>query len=90
VVCFIDSSLEYRRSATVHSSSYSRTMRHQPVHRRVIPKGLTTFWRVIVNRTVLPLSRHLPIASTDGSLTKNLNKTGVRLWTESSVQARLE
>ena len=30
---------------------------------------------------ILPSSRHRPRASTDGSLTKNLNKTGVRLWT---------
>jgi hypothetical protein len=27
-----------------------------------------------------PHSRHLPVASTEGNLTKNLNKTGVRLW----------
>jgi hypothetical protein len=30
---------------------------------------------------ILPRSRHLPFASTEGSLTKNLNKTAVRLWT---------
>jgi thrombospondin type 3 repeat protein len=32
----------------------------------------------------LPRSRHLPLASTEGSLTRNLNKTGVRLWTDRS------
>jgi hypothetical protein len=32
-----------------------------------------------------PRSRHLPLASTDGSSTRNLNKTGVRLWTEYSL-----
>jgi len=26
-------------------------------------------------------SLHLPVAPTDGSLTRNLNKTRVRLWT---------
>ena len=30
---------------------------------------------------ILPRSRHLPVAATDGSLTKNLSKTWVRLWT---------
>ena len=28
----------------------------------------------------LPRSRHLPVAVVEGNLTKNLNKTGVRLW----------
>jgi hypothetical protein len=32
-------------------------------------------------RAILPRSLHLPFAVTEGSLTKNLNKTGVRLWT---------
>jgi hypothetical protein len=27
-----------------------------------------------------PRSRHLPVAVTEGNLTENLNKTGVRLW----------
>jgi hypothetical protein len=31
--------------------------------------------------TSLPHSRHLPLASTEGRLTTNLNKTGVRVWT---------
>jgi hypothetical protein len=30
---------------------------------------------------ILPRSRQRPVASTDGSVTENLNKTGVRLWT---------
>ena len=30
---------------------------------------------------ILPHSLHLPPAVLEGSLTKNLNKTGVRLWT---------
>jgi hypothetical protein len=30
---------------------------------------------------ILPRSRHLPVAVTDGSLSSNLNKIGVRLWT---------
>jgi hypothetical protein len=32
-------------------------------------------------RPILPRSLHRPLASTDGSRTENLNKTGVRLWT---------
>ena len=30
---------------------------------------------------ILPRCRHLPVSSTGRSLTSNLNKTGVRLWT---------
>jgi hypothetical protein len=29
----------------------------------------------------LPRSLHLPVASTEGSVTQNFNKIGVRLWT---------
>jgi hypothetical protein len=32
-------------------------------------------------------SRHRPLAVVDGSVTKNLNKTGVRLWTESNLDS---
>ena len=35
-------------------------------------------------RPILPRSRHLPVAITDGSLTENFNKNGVRLWTDRS------
>ena len=38
---------------------------------------------------VLPCSRHRPVAVTDGSLTENLNKIGVRLWTGCPQSARL-
>ena len=34
----------------------------------------------------LPRFRHRPVAVTDGSLTENLNKTVVRLWTDPSGQ----
>jgi hypothetical protein len=34
------------------------------------------------HRPILPRSLHLPVASTDGSFTKNFNKTGVQLWTD--------
>lgn len=37
------------------------------------------------NRAILPRSFHLPAAVTDGSLTENLNKTGVRLRTDCST-----
>ena len=37
----------------------------------------------------LPRSRHLPVASTEGSLTENPNEIGVRLWTERSLVATL-
>ena len=33
---------------------------------------------------ILPRSRHLPVAVTEGSRTETLNKTGVRLWTACS------
>jgi hypothetical protein len=33
-------------------------------------------------RPILPRSRHRPVPVTEGSLTKNLNKTGVRFWTD--------
>lgn len=35
-------------------------------------------------RVILPRSRHLPFASTEGSSTRNFNKTGVRLWSACS------
>ena len=38
-------------------------------------------------RRILPRSRHLPVASTDGSLTENPNKTAVRLWTACSARS---
>jgi hypothetical protein len=31
---------------------------------------------------ILPRSFHLPVAVTDGSRTRNLNKNGVRFWTD--------
>ncbi len=40
--------------------------------------------RPLSSVTHLPRSRHLPIASTEGSRTRNLNKIGVRLWTDCS------
>jgi hypothetical protein len=39
---------------------------------------------------ILPRSLHLPAAVTDGSLTENLNKTGVRLWTDRSGNRQRE
>ena len=39
----------------------------------------------VQRRRILPRSLHLPVAVVDGSLTQNLNKTGVRLWTEPSL-----
>ena len=46
-------------------------------------------WSASVHRPILPRSRHLPLASTDGSSTRNLNKTGVRLWTDRRVGREL-
>ncbi len=37
-----------------------------------------------------PRSRHLPLASTEGSLTRNLNEIGVRLWTDCSLDEDAE
>ena len=34
----------------------------------------------------LPRSRHLPVAVTEGSLTRNVNEIGVRFWTDCSGQ----
>jgi len=34
---------------------------------------------------ILPRSRHLPVAVTEGSLTENTNEIGVRLWTDPSL-----
>jgi len=39
----------------------------------------------IHRRRSLPRSRHRPRASTEGSVTENSNKTGVRLWTDCTV-----
>jgi hypothetical protein len=39
------------------------------------------FWLSSPHRClILPRSRHLPTASTDGSLSEHFNKTAVRLW----------
>ena len=39
--------------------------------------------QTLIGAVILPRSLLPPLASTDGSLTRNLNRTGVRLWTES-------
>ena len=36
----------------------------------------------VERRPILPRSLHRPLASTDGSRTENVDKTGVRLWAE--------
>jgi len=38
---------------------------------------------------ILLRSLHRPVAVVDGSVTKNVNKTGVRLWTGCSSVSRL-
>jgi hypothetical protein len=43
---------------------------------------LATGWSFRAAASIVPRSRHRPVASTDGSLTENVNKTGVRLWAE--------
>jgi hypothetical protein len=40
-------------------------------------------------RTILPRSRHLPVGVTEGSRTRNLNKSGVRLWTDREDERRV-
>ena len=35
---------------------------------------------MVYGRCVLPRSRHLPVASTEGTRIEKVNKTGVRLW----------
>jgi hypothetical protein len=39
---------------------------------------------------ILSRSRHRPVIVTDGSLTENVNKTGVRLWTGCSLDRHSE
>ena len=39
-------------------------------------------------RPILPRSLHLPLASTDGSRTRNLNKNGVRLWSDCGLESK--
>ena len=48
------------------------------------PVTATRDWRC----PILPRRRHLPLASTEGSLTENLNKTAVRLWTSPRLQCQ--
>jgi len=38
------------------------------------------------NHRAIPHSRHRPVAVVEGSLTKNVNKTGVRLWTDPTTE----
>ena len=40
--------------------------------------------RLVQRCPILPRSRHLPVVVTEGSLTRNINKYRVRLWTDSS------
>jgi hypothetical protein len=44
----------------------------------------------IHRRPILPRSRHLPVASTEGSLARNLNRIGVRLWADCSRPSTAE
>ena len=56
------------------------------LHRRHAPSEPL---HCIYNLAILPRSRHLPRASTEGSRTRNVNKNGVRLWTDcSSIRKR--
>jgi hypothetical protein len=41
--------------------------------------------RICDARAILPFSLHRPVAVTEGSLTRTLNETGVRLWTDCSI-----
>ena len=43
----------------------------------------------VQRRRILPRSRHLPLASTEGSVTRKVNKTVVRLWSGYPQSARL-
>ena len=58
-----------------------------PVERAIVGADYTAteFGRTppavtVQRRRILPRSRHLPVAVTEGSLTENINKIGVRLW----------
>ena len=41
-------------------------------------------------RRILPRSRHRPVAATEGSLTRKVNKTGVRLWSDCPLDEHRE
>jgi hypothetical protein len=57
-----------------------------------VSNALITLGRVTGSRphslSTLPRSLHRPVAVTDGSFSSNLNKTGVRLWTDHAMAAR--
>ena len=44
----------------------------------------------VQRRRILPRSRHRPVAVTEGSRTRNLNKTGVRLWSDCPLDEHRE
>lgn len=46
-----------------------------------VPLGTSAVGHLAARLTILP-SRHLPVAVTEGRLTENPDKTGVRLWTD--------
>jgi len=81
-------SAKWIRSHTPAScQSHRRRQRHRRSASEFLWKHLPgkcrpTVWRPAVQ--YLTLSLHLPLASTDGSSTRNVNKTGVRLWTLAS------
>jgi hypothetical protein len=49
-------------------------------------KGVT--WEQSSLLPILPRSRHLPVASTDGRRTRNFNEIAVRLWTGCGAEPR--
>jgi hypothetical protein len=59
--------------------------RHQP--RRLVRSALLP---EVALAAILPRSLHRPLASTDGSSTRNLNKIGVRFWTDCHRRTAVE
>ena len=59
-----------------------------PPRLTVMERQRHTRGRITQRLHILPRSRHLPRRSTDGSLTENPNRIGVRLWTDSSRSVR--
>ena len=56
------------------------------------PQG-AVLWTLQAHRggyCLLPRSRHLPVAVTEGSLTRKVNEIGVRLWTDRSFDENSE
>ena len=70
-----------RDEAVVQTSSSFRVGRDAADGPRRTPDHAEGWRRVRQCLRILPRSRHRPVAVTEGSRNRKVNKTGVRLWT---------